>query len=213
MAELINELPIVIESFKNMRTKGLYYVDKSGFIVEFLNSWRMVNLFTRPRRFGKSLNMDMLKAFFEIGANPALFDGLEISKETQLCQQHMGKYPVISISLKDIEGTDFQTAYAMLVNTISEEAARFSGLLNSDRLTQFEKEKLIYLIKGRFENAAYLHSSLRLLTQLLFKHYEMPVIVLIDEYDVPLDKAYQQGHYPQMIMHIRSLFSQVLKTN
>ncbi len=209
----MKKLPIGIEFFDHFKRDNFYYVDKTGLIRDLLNTRGSVNLFTRPRRFGKSLNMDMLKAFFEIGANPALFDGLEISKETQLCQQHMGKYPVISISLKDIEGTDFQTAYAMLVNTISEEAARFSGLLNSDRLTQFEKEKLIYLIKGRFENAAYLHSSLRLLTQLLFKHYEMPVIVLIDEYDVPLDKAYQQGHYPQMIMHIRSLFSQVLKTN
>lgn len=133
----MKKLPIGIEFFDHFKRDNFYYVDKTGLIRDLLNTRGSVNLFTRPRRFGKSLNMDMLKAFFEIGANPALFDGLEISKETQLCQQHMGKYPVISISLKDIEGTDFQTAYAMLVNTISEKAARFSGLLNSDRLTQF----------------------------------------------------------------------------
>ena len=133
----MKKLPIGIEFFDHFKRDNFYYVDKTGLIRDLLNTRGSVNLFTRPRRSGKSLNMDMLKAFFEIGANPALFDGLEISKETQLCQQHMGKYPVISISLKDIEGTDFQTAYAMLVNTISEKAARFSGLLNSDRLTQF----------------------------------------------------------------------------
>ncbi len=207
------KLPIGIEFFEHFRRDNFYYVDKTGFIRDLMNTRGSVNLFTRPRRFGKSLNMDMLKTFFEIGTDSTLFDGLEISKETALCEQHMGKYPVISISLKDVEGTDFQMACAMLGTIISEEAGRFDFLLENDKLTQYEKEKLIYLIKGDFGSAAYLHSSLRLLTQLLFKYYGIPVIVLIDEYDVPLDKAYQNGYYSEMVNLIRSLFSQVLKTN
>lgn len=157
--------------------------------------------------------MDMLKTFFEIGTEPSLFEGLEISNETAVCKQHMGKYPVISISLKDVEGMDFQTAYGMLGVMISDEAGRLGYLLESDKLTLADKKKLNRLMEGDFEKAFYLHSSLKLLTQLLFKHYGIPVIVLIDEYDVPLDKAYQNGYYPEMIRLIRSLFSQVLKTN
>lgn len=211
--DTLKKLPIGIEFFQDFKTENFYYVDKTGLIRDLMNTRGSVNLFTRPRRFGKSLNMDMLKTFFEIDADPSLFDGLEISKETALCRQYLGKYPVISISLKDVEGNDFQTAYDTLGILISEEAGRFSFLLESDRLIPAEKKKLNRLIDGEFEKAAYLHNSLRLLTQLLCKHYGTPVIVFIDEYDVPLDKAYQNGYYPKMVTLIRSLFSQALKTN
>lgn len=207
------KLPIGIEFFKDMRTNDFYYVDKTGFIRQLLDSYGSVNLFTRPRRFGKSLNMDMLKTFFEIGTDSRLFDGLEIAKDTEKCAQYMGKYPVISISLKGVEGEDYETAYDNLGLIISEEADRFDFLLDSPRLNQVEKSKFICLMKGDFEKPAYLHNSLRLLTRLLFKHYGVKAIVLIDEYDVPLDKAYQNGYYSQMVQLIRSLFSQVLKTN
>ncbi len=207
------KLPIGIEFFKDMRTNGFYYVDKTGFIRQLLDSYGSVNLFTRPRRFGKSLNMDMLKTFFEIGTDSRLFDGLEIAKDTAKCTQYMGKYPVISISLKDVEGEDYEMAYDNLGIIISEEADRFDFLLDSSQLNQIEKSKFIRLMRGDFEKPAYLHNSLRLLTRLLFKHYGTRAIVLIDEYDVPLDKAYQYGYYPQMVQLIRSVFSQVLKTN
>lgn len=192
---------------------GLSFLKKTRFIRDLIDLRGSVNLFTRPRRFGKSLNMDMLKTFFEIGTDPSLFDGLEISKETELCKQHMGKYPVISISLKDVEGLEFETAYGMLGMEIRRRRGRFGYLLESDKLTAADKKNLNQLMEGNFEKAFYLHNSLKFLTQLLFKHYETPVIVLIDEYDVPLDKAYQNGYYPEMVNLIRSLFSQVLKTN
>ena len=207
------KLPIGIEFFKDFKTEHFYYVDKTGFIRDLINTRGSVNLFTRPRRFGKSLNMDMLKTFFEIGTDPSLFEGLEISKEAAICQQYMGKYPVISLSLKDVEGMDFQTAYGMLGVVVSEEAGHLEFLLESDKLTQADKKKLNRLIEGDFEKAFYLYNSLKLLTQLLFKHYGNPAIILIDEYDVPLDKAYQNGYYPEMVNLIRSVFSQVLKTN
>ena len=186
---MMKKLPIGIEFFKDFKRDNFYYVDKTGFIRDLVNTRGSVNLFTRPRRFGKSLNMDMLKSFFEIGTDPELFEGLEISKETEICEQYMGKYPVISISLKDVEGMEFETAYDMLGAIISEEAGRFGFLLESAKLDQYEKNSLIRLLEGGFEKPSYLHNSLRLLTRLLFKHYEIPVIVLIDEYDVPLDKA------------------------
>lgn len=209
----LKKLPIGEEFFGNIRTKGFYYVDKTGFITELLKTRGSVNLFTRPRRFGKSLNIDMLKSFFEIGADRTLFEGLEIEKERDLCSQYMGKYPVVSISLKDVSGGDFQTAFDAFCTVISEEAARFDYLLESNRLTQYDKAKLIRLIEGELEKAAHLYNSLKLLTMLLHKHYGIPAIVLIDEYDVPLDKAYQNGYYPQMVELIRSIFSQALKTN
>ncbi len=207
------KLPIGIEYFKDFKRDDFYYVDKTGFIRDLVNTRGSVNLFTRPRRFGKSLNMNMLKSFFDIGADPALFEGLEISGETEICEQYMGKYPVISISLKDVEGIDFETAYEMLGSIISEEAGRFEFLLRSDKLGQYEKKSLCCLLEGNFEKSSYLRSSLRLLTGLLCKHYGTPVIVLIDEYDVPLDKAYQEGFYAEMVRLIRSMFSQVFKTN
>lgn len=207
------KLPIGVEFFKNFKRDHFYYVDKTEFIRDLVDTRGSVNLFTRPRRFGKSLNMDMLKTFFEIGTDPALFDGLKIAEETEICERHMGKYPVISISLKDVAGTTFQTAYDMLGLEVSREARQFKFLLESEKLLQFEKEQLLRLMKGEFEKEADLHGSLRLLTELLFEHYGIPVIVLIDEYDVPLDKAYQSGYYPDMVNLIRSLFSTVLKTN
>ncbi len=211
--EMKKKLPIGIEFFGSFKRDHFYYVDKTGFIRDLVNTRGSVNLFTRPRRFGKSLNIDMLKSFFEIGTDPALFNNLDISKESAICEQYLGKYPVISISLKDVEGMDFQTAYDMLGNVISEEARRFRFLLDSHRLMLSEKEKLKNLIDGKFEKRANLYSSIRFLTELLFKHYGIPVIVLIDEYDVPLDKAYQDGFYTEMVRLIRSLFSQVFKTN
>ena len=207
----MKRLPIGIEDFKELIEKEYYYVDKTMFIKNVLEE--KVVLYTRPRRFGKSLNMDMLKAFFEIGADSRLFDGLEIAADTEKCAQYIGKYPVISISLKDVEGENYETAYDNLGLIISEEAERFDFLLDSPRLNQIEKAKFIHLMKGDFAKPAYLHNSLRLLTRLLFKHYGIQAIVLIDEYDVPLDKAYQNGYYLQMVQLIRSVFSQVLKTN
>lgn len=211
--ETKKKLPIGIEFFEHFRRDDFYYVDKTGFIRDLINTRGSVNLFTRPRRFGKSLNMDMLKTFFEIGTDPTLFDGLEISRETAICERHLGKYPVISISLKDVEGTDFRMARAMLGSVIGEEARRLDFLLKSDKLTPSEKKRLDCLMEENFDETNYLYNSLRFLSQLLYKHYETPVIILIDEYDVPLDKAYQNGYYPEMVALIRSLFSQALKTN
>ncbi len=207
------KLPIGEEFFRNIRTKGFYYVDKTGFISELLKTRGSVNLFTRPRRFGKSLNIDMLKTFFEFGTDAALFEGLGIAAEKELCEQHMGKYPVISISLKDVGGEDFQTAYETLCTVVSEEAARLDFLLESERLMQYDKVKLERLAENRLEKPSELYNSLKLLTRLLRRHYGTSVVVLIDEYDVPLDKAYQNGYYPQMVNLIRSVLSQVLKTN
>lgn len=207
------KLPIGVEFFKDFKRDNFYYVDKTGFIRDLIDLRGSVNLFTRPRRFGKSLNMSMLKAFFEIGTDPSLFDGLEISGETEIWGQHMGKYPVISISLKDVEGPDFQMAYDMLGMVVSEEARRLERRLDVGKLTDSERKKLDCLTGADFKKPANLYSSLRFLTELLHEYYGIPVIVLIDEYDVPLDKAYQKGYYPEMISLIRSLFSQVLKTN
>lgn len=207
------KLPIGEEFFRNIRTKGFYYVDKTDFISEFLRNRGSVNLFTRPRRFGKSLNIDMLKTFFEFGTDAALFEGLKIAAEKELCEQYMGKYPVISISLKDVEGEDFQTAYETLCTIVSEEASRLDFLMESDRLMQHDKIKFARMTENRLEKPSELHNSLKLLTRLLHRHYGTSVIVLIDEYDIPLDKAYQNGYYPQMVNLIRSVLSQVLKTN
>ena len=211
--EIKKKLPIGIEYFKDFQKDGFYYVDKTAFIRDLIHMRGSVNLFTRPRRFGKSLNLNMLKAFFEFGADPALFKGLKISKEPEICERHMGKYPVISISLKDVEGPDFQTACDMLGSAISEEAERFGFLSDSSKLSTSEKAKLQPLLDASFPKMASLSGSLRLLTKLLFKHYGIPAIVFVDEYDVPLDKAYQHGYYPQMVHLIRALFSQAFKTN
>ena len=211
------KLPVGIDSFEKLRQENFYYVDKTGLIADLLNNWAEVNLFTRPRRFGKTLNMSMLKSFFEIGTDKTLFDGLAISKETALCEAYMGKFPVVFVSLKDVDGLTFEDARNHLVEIIGNEAERFSFLLDSDKLSSNEKEKYRALLK--LENGQYametsvLTGSLRMLCLLLNRYDEQNVVLLIDEYDVPLDKAFQHGYYREMVALIRSLFGQALKTN
>ena len=214
------KLPIGIENFEKIRTQGFYYVDKTGFIRDLLENWGEVNLFTRPRRFGKSLNMDMLKTFFEYGCAPELFQGLEIAGEQKLCQEHMGQYPVISITLKGVDGLGFEAAKGLLRSVIGSEAMRFQFLLESKNLSEKEKSLYEQLVRiGGMGEAAYvmadetLTSSLYILCGLLRKHYDKKVILLIDEYDVPLDKARQHGYYEEMASLIRGMLGQALKTN
>jgi len=206
------KLPIGIEDFREIRTEGFYYVDKTGLIKDLLSNWGKVNLFTRPRRFGKSLNMSMLKYFFEPGGNRALFDNLEISRETEICEDYMGKFPVISVSLKGINAPSFRIAYDIAVRTISAEARKFQYLFNSDFLSENEKKDFQNLLSNDI-NEADLYSSLRVLSELLEKHHHSKVIILIDEYDVPLAKAYENDYYDDMVFLIRNLFDQALKTN
>lgn len=213
-------LPIGIESFQELRTEGFYYIDKTSLIHDLLNAWGKVNLFTRPRRFGKTLNMSMLKAFFEIGCDKSLFDGLAISKETELCDAYMGKFPVISISLKSVSGRDFGSACSILRSVIGSEALRFQFLLDDENLTDKEKELYGQLTNVDTENTesflmtdSVMKGSLRTLSFLLQKHYGSKVIILIDEYDVPLAKAEENGYYDEMVDLIRGIFDQALKTN
>lgn len=214
------KLPIGIDGFEKIRTNDFYYVDKTLFIKELLQNWGEVNLFTRPRRFGKTLNMSMLKSFFEIGGTPALFDGLKITREKSLCEKYMGKFPVISISLKSVDGLNFESASAALRTLIGNEARRFDFLRSSVRLSEDEKESYARLTKtGSGEEGLYAMTekmaaaSLQTLSQLLEKHYGQKVILLIDEYDVPLDKAFQGGYYDEMVSLIRNLLGNALKTN
>ena len=214
------KLPIGIENFEEFFSEDFYYADKTLFIKELLQNWGKVNLFTRPRRFGKSLNMSMLKCFFEIEGDLALFEGMGIMQERELCEKYRGKFPVISISLKSVGGLNFKTASAALKNVIGKEAMRFQFLLESERLSEAEKYSYQRLIKiGTTSEAIYdmtdavLIDSLQTLLQLLEKHYGQKAILLIDEYDVPLDKAFQKGYYDEMVNLIRSLFDNALKTN
>lgn len=212
------KLPMGIENFREMRTGGFYYVDKTGLIKDFLENSAYVSLFTRPRRFGKTLTMSMLKYFFETGSDSTLFDGLEISKEKKLCEEYMGKFPVISISLKDVAGENLDAAKRILRSVLGDEAVRFSFLEESDRLTESERQQYKKLIEldDRGEYAMsdeVLSKSLLTLSRFLQKHFGRNTIVLIDEYDVPLDKAYQSGYYDGMVSLIRTLFGRVLKTN
>ncbi len=212
------KLPMGIENFEEMRTGGFYYVDKTGLIRDLLENLGKVNLFTRPRRFGKTLNMSMLRYFFEAGSCSEIFEGLEISKEKELCAEYMGKFPVISVSLKSVEGENYEEARGMLRRIIGNEALRFQFLLQSDRLSETERNqyKALIELKGNGEYAmpeGLLRDSLLILSRLLKKHYGKNTILLIDEYDVPLDKAYQSGYYDAMVKLIRILFGQALKTN
>ena len=214
------KLPIGIENFEEFFSEDFYYVDKTLFIKELLQNWGKVNLFTRPRRFGKSLNMSMLKCFFEIGRNPALFEGLKIMQEKDLCEKYMGKFPVISVSLKSVDGRNFDSALAALKTVIGNEAGRFRFLKDSDKLSIEEKEIYAHMVKiGSGESDLYAMTegmaaaSLQTLSQLLEKHYGQKVILLIDEYDVPLDKAFQAGYYDEMVSLIRNLLGNALKTN
>ena len=204
------KLPVGIDDFRKIRECGFYYVDKTKLVEQLMQNWGEVNLFTRPRRFGKTLNMSMLRSFFEIGTDKSLFDGLYISQNKELCDMHMGKYPVISITLKGIEGMTFEEARNMLKIILKNEARRHYYLKNSDRLTDDDKKQYEQILLGTAENTA---DSLRLLSQLLFLHYDKKVVILIDEYDVPLDKAFQNGYYSEMTSLIRGILGQALKTN
>lgn len=214
------KLPIGIDIFEKLDRSEFYYIDKTGMIEELLQNRSEVNLFTRPRRFGKSLNMSMLKTFFEIGSNPALFDGLKISENKEICTKYMGQFPVISISLKSVEGLSFQAACGALKTVIGTEALRFSFLEESSALSDADKKLYRQLIEiGTSENGLFvmtteaLVSSLKILSSLLGRHYGRQVILLIDEYDVPLDKAFQYGYYDEMVSLLRNMFGNALKTN
>ena len=209
---LKKKLPVGIEDFEEIRTEGFYYIDKTGLIRDLLNNWGKVNLFTRPRRFGKTLNMSMLKNFFEIGADKTLFDGLMISKETALCEKYMGKYPVIFISLKGVDGLNFEEACGALRRIIRAEASRFRMLLSSEKIADEDKQLFLRILqeKDTFDDV---RDSLRMLSSLLNQCFSEKVILLIDEYDVPLDKAFQHGYYEEMVSLVRGLFGQALKTN
>ena len=206
----ILKLPVGIENFEDIRRSGFYYIDKTMFIEQFLNTWSEVTLFTRPRRFGKTLGMSMLRSFFEIGTDKSLFDGLYISQNKALCDEHMGKYPVIFLTLKGVEGLTFADAKMMLKSILSTEMDRHYYLKTSEALTDEDKAYFVKMLTGTDEN---INDSLRRLSQLLYKHYGKKVVILIDEYDVPLDKAYQNGYYHEMVSLIRGLFGQALKTN
>ena len=206
------KLPVGIENFEEIRKQDFYYVDKTGLIVDLLASWGKVNLFTRPRRFGKTLNMSMLKCFFEISGDKSIFDGLTISRENALCETYMGKYPVVFVSLKGVDGLTFDLAYQALCGIVVEEFSRLRFLTDSDKLATDEKQYLEKMLKGKYEEAD-IRGSLKKLSILLEKHYGQKVILLIDEYDVPLDKAYAHDYYEQMIDLIRAMFGAALKTN
>lgn len=206
------KLPIGIENFKELQTEDFYYIDKTYFIRDLLAGWAKVNLFTRPRRFGKSLNMSMLKCFFELGTDRSIFKDLNISKETAICEAYMGKFPVIFLSLKGMNADTYESALEMAVQNIRGEARRFQYLLDSDRLTSYDKEAFTELLQEHMTEGI-LCSSLKILSELLEKHHDRQVILLIDEYDVPLAKAFERGYYDRMVLFLRNMFEHALKTN
>ena len=211
------KLPVGIDNFEKIRRNGFYYVDKTSLIEQLFSNWGEVNLFTRPRRFGKTLNMSMLKYFFEIGTDRSLFDGLHISSNEKICSEHMGKYPVIFLSLKNAEGLNFDTAKYQMVELIAREAERFPFLAKDTNLSDRDREK--YRVLTAFADGHYqmsddvLYGSLQTLSELLYKHFNHKTVILIDEYDVPLDKAFQHGYYREMVALIRAMFGRALKTN
>ena len=211
------KLPVGIENFEEIRKLGFYYVDKTKLIEQLLSDWSKVTLFTRPRRFGKTLNMSMLRAFFEAGTDATLFDGLYIAENKEICEQYMGKYPVIFLSLKSVEGLSYEEARYRITELIGREAQRFSFLPESDKLSDNEKEQykaIVALHNGKYSmDENILTSSIYMLSHLLHKHYGQKTVILIDEYDVPLDKAFQNGYYREMVSLIRGLFGMALKTN
>ena len=204
------KLPIGIENFEEIRQLGFYYVDKTKLIEQLLQNWGKVNLFTRPRRFGKTLNMSMLKNFFEIGTDPTLFEGLYIAQNRELCDAYLGQHPVIFLSLKGVEGLTFEAAKDMLKIMIRNEADRYYELKKSEKITEEDQQQFDQLLLGTEEA---LTDSIRTLSKLLYKHYGKKAVIIIDEYDVPLDKAFQNGYYREMVSLIRGLFGQALKTN
>ena len=203
------KLPVGIDDFRKLRESNFYYVDKTRLIEQLLLNWSEVTLFTRPRRFGKTLNMSMLKSFFEIGTDKTLFDGLYISGNKELCDDYMGKYPVIFLSFKGVEGLEFASAKRMLCTIIEREIDRHYYLKISDALTDEDRTLFTKMLHGQADN---IEDSIRMLSQLLYKHYGQKAVILIDEYDVPLDKAFQNGYYKEMVSLIRGLFGQALKT-
>lgn len=211
------KLPVGIDSFETIRKYDFYYIDKTKLIEQILNNWSEVSFFTRPRRFGKTLNMSMLRSFFEIGTDRSLFDGLYISQNKELCEEHMGKYPVIFLSLKSVEGLKFADARYRIIELIGREAQRFEFLAESDKLSDNEKAQykaLIALDNGKYSmDDDILVSGIQMLSHLLYKHYGKKTVILIDEYDVPLDKAFQNGYYKEMVSLIRGIFGMALKTN
>ena len=209
------KLPVGIDGFEKIRRNGFYYIDKTKLIEQLFLNWGEVNLFTRPRRFGKTLNMSMLKSFFEIGTDTSLFDGLYVSENKELCEQHQGQYPVIFLSLKDVEGLSFSEAKRRCIQLIKREAERFYGLKNSERLLDIDKKNYCRLLDMTVqeEDSDIVSSSIKMLSALLYKHYGKKTVILIDEYDVPLDKAFQHGYYKEMVHFIRGLLGEALKTN
>ena len=209
------KLPVGIENFEEIRRNQYYYIDKTKLIEQLFDSLCKVSLFTRPRRFGKTLNMSMLKSFFEIGTDTSLFDGLYISENKELCKQHLGQYPVIFLSLKDVEGLSFSEAKRRCIQLIKREAERFYGLKNSERLLDIDKKNYCRLLDMTVqeEDSDIVSSSIKMLSALLYKHYGKKTVILIDEYDVPLDKAFQHGYYKEMVHFIRGLLGEALKTN
>ena len=206
------KLPVGIENFEEIREQDFYYVDKTGLIVDLMANWGKVNLFTRPRRFGKTLNMSMLRYFFEVGGDKSIFNGLRVSQEKKLCEAHMGKYPVVFISLKGVDGLTFEAAYERLRQLIRDEAFRLNVLRESDKINDEERSAYLRILSEK-DSASDITNSLKMLSLLLEKHYGQKAILLIDEYDVPLDKAYHHGYYDQMIDLIRAMFGAALKTN
>ena len=211
------KLPVGIDNFEKIRRNGFYYVDKTSLIEQLFSNWGEVNLFTRPRRFGKTLNMSMLKYFFEIGTDRSLFDGLHISSNEKICSEYMGKYPVIFLSLKNAEGLNFDTAKYQMVELIAKEAERFLFLAKDTNLSDRDRDKynaLTAFADGRYQMSDdVLYGSLQTLSELLYKHFNQKTVILIDEYDVPLDKAFQHGYYREMVALIRVMFGRALKTN
>jgi len=211
------KLPVGVDDFGKIRRDGFYYVDKTKLIEQLLESWGEVNLFTRPRRFGKTLNMSMLRNFFEIGTDKTLFDGLYISERKDICETYMGRFPVVFLSLKGVDGPTFERARSRFVQLIGREAERFMFLADSGKLTANEQERYRSLIRmqdGRYSmDEDTLEAALQTLSELLYRHYGQKTIILIDEYDVPLDKAYQNGYYREMVLLIRAMFGDALKTN
>lgn len=211
------KLPVGIDSFEKIRKNGYYYVDKTKLIEQLVENGSEVTLFTRPRRFGKTLNMSMLRSFFETDADASLFDGLYISEKKELCDKYMGKHSVLFLSLKNVEGLTYEDAKYRITELIGIEAQHFSFLALSDRLSDNEKEQykaIIALQQGRYSmDEKILISSIYLMSRFLYKHYGQKTVILIDEYDVPLDKAFQNGYYREMVSLIRGLFGMALKTN
>ena len=209
------KLPVGIDGFEKIRRNGFYYIDKTKLIEQLFLNWGEVNLFTRPRRFGKTLNMSMLKSFFEIGTDTSLFDGLYVSENKELCEQHQGQYPVLFLSLKDVEGLSFSEAKRKCIQLIKREAERFYDLKNSERLLDIDKKNYCRLLDMTVqeEDSDIVSSSIKMLSALLYKHYGKKTVILIDEYDVPLDKAFQHGYYKEMVHFIRGLLGEALKTN